>query len=270
MANVHRMTKKRLGELLLQEGVVNDEQLKEALEEQQQTGELIGEILVRKGFVTESDIARTISTQFSFPYISVLNYYIAPDMTEIFPLEMLEKHLFVPIDRFGDVLSIVVAGLLEQDIISEIEKKSDCTAQVYVGMVSEVKQVIKDKFASTAAAKAKGGKKSAVSGAAEAAVAVDVTAPPTKTPAAKEVGEEELVDLSEAILAADGSVSSDESLAVDEPAVPAVPAVPADLDDDDISPTGKPEVEDITPALDEYAEEDDGDVKRFRFFEEDD
>jgi hypothetical protein len=269
------MTKKRLGELLLQEGVVNDEQLKEALEEQQQTGELIGEILVRKGFVTESDIARTISTQFSFPYISVLNYYIAPDMTEIFPLEMLEKHLFVPIDRFGDVLSIVVAGLLEQEIVSEIEKKSDCTAQVYVGMVSEVKQIIKDKFASTAAAKAKGDKKAAASGAAETAVTVDVTAPPKKEPVAKEDRDEELVDLSEAILAAEESVTADESVAVSGPAVPSDP----DVDDitpaveptiEDIAPTVKPAVEDIAPAGDEDLDEEEGGAKKFRFFEEDD
>jgi hypothetical protein len=265
MANVHRMTKKRLGELLLQEGVVNNEQLKEALEEQQQTGELIGEILVRKGFVTESDIARTISTQFSFPYISVLNYYIAPDMTEIFPLEMLEKHLFVPIDRFGDVLSIVVAGLLEQDIVSEIEKQSDCSAQVYVGMVSEVKQVIKDKFAASAAAKATGGGKAAASGAAETAVAVDITAPPKREPVAKKDRDDELVDLSEAILAADESISTDTSLAVGEPAVPSDPGV------DDISPAGEPEVEDIAPTDDESLdEEEDGNAKRFRFFEEDD
>lgn len=277
MANVHRMTKKRLGELLLQEGVVNDEQLKEALEEQQQTGELIGEILVRKGFVTESDIARTISTQFSFPYISVLNYYIAPDMTEIFPLEMLEKHLFVPIDRFGDVLSIVVAGLLEQEIVSEIEKQSDCTAQVYVGMVSEVKQAIKDKFTSSAAAKAKRGKKAVASGAAEAAVAVDITAPPKKEPISKEDREEELVDLSEAILAADESDTDDESAVADESTAVGEFAVPSEpgVDDitpagDDISPAAEPEVEDISPAGDESLDEDDQDPKRFRFFEEDD
>lgn len=210
MANIHRMTKKRLGELLLQEGIINDEQLKEALEEQEQTGELIGEILVRKGFVTESDIARTISTQFSFPYISVQNYYVSPEMTGIFPLEMLEKHLFVPIDRFGDVLSIVVAGLLDQDIVNDIEKRSKCAAQVYVGMVSEVKQVIREKFAATAVAKAKPAKKAQAAGAAEGAVTLDITAPPKISLAAEiESEDSETVDLSAMIKAVDDAGPED-------------------------------------------------------------
>ena len=211
MANVHRMTKKRLGELLLQEDVVSEEQLKHALEEQENTGELIGEILVRKGFVTEGDIARTISTQFSFPYLSVMHYYISPDMTQIFPLEMLEKYLFVPIDRFGEVLTVVVAGLLDQKVVDEIEAKTKCTTQVYVGMVSEVKQVIKEKFAASAAQKAgpKGAARQAAATQDRMSLMVDVTAPPKRdvSPVASDDGDQigETIDLADAIKAADDS-----------------------------------------------------------------
>lgn len=208
MANIRRMTKKRLGELLLQEGLVTEEQLQESLEEQEETGELIGDILVRKGFVTETDVARTISMQFSFPYLSVLHYYISPEMLEPFSLEMLERHLFVPIDRFGDVLSIVIAGLLDQNVIDEIEQQTKCTVQVYVGKVSEVKQAIKEKLAGTKAKKsskakaAKGGEK------VEAGVMVDVTAPPeAPVKSSKSSGEEDIetIDLSEAIKAAEAT-----------------------------------------------------------------
>lgn len=180
MANIRRMTRKRLGELLLHEGLVNDEHLEEALEEQEQTGELIGEILVRKGFVTEFDIARTISTQFSFPFLSVTRYYIAPEMVPLFKLEELETNLFVPIDRFGDVLSVVVAGLLDQDVIENIEKQTKCSIQVYVGTVSDVKKVIKEKFAAPAASKAKGKPPEAGKEASDGQAVVDVTAPPPK------------------------------------------------------------------------------------------
>ena len=204
MANIRRMTKKRLGELLLQEGLINDEQLEIGLEEQQQTGELIGEILVRKGYVNESDVARTISTQFSFPYLSVSHYYIAPEMRNLFSLETLEKYCFVPIDRFADVLGVVIAGLLDQDIIDDIEKQTGCTIQVYVGKVSEVKQVIREKFAAAPEAKAAahGVQKEA------AGSVVDVTAPPAaakvsgkKKRGPDEEGEEE--DLAEAVAAGD-------------------------------------------------------------------
>jgi type IV pilus assembly protein PilB len=179
------MTRKRLGELLLQEGLINEKQLDTGLEEQKQTGELIGEILVRKGYVTESDIARTISTQFSVPYLSVSRYYIAPEMLSLFSLQELERNLFVPIDRFGDVVTIVVAGLLDQEVLDTIERQVKGTLQVYVGTVTEVKSVIKDKFAAAArtAAKAAQAKGASASKSAAAATAVqappdDVTAPP--------------------------------------------------------------------------------------------
>ncbi|MCD6406047.1 MAG: hypothetical protein J7M19_09490 [Planctomycetes bacterium] len=203
MANIRRMTKKRLGELLLQEGLINKEHLQTGLEEQEQTGELIGDILVRKGFVTESDVARTISTQFSFPYISVLHYYIAPEMLTLFDLRALERNLFVPIDRFGDVLSVVIAGLLDQDVIDEIERRSECTAQVYVGMVSEVKQVIKEKFAR--AHVGKHAEAEATPDETQEAMA-DVTAPPQFSKKRVEKEGSETLDLSEAIMAAGDSM----------------------------------------------------------------
>jgi len=196
MANIRRMTKKRLGELLLHEGLISEEQLEGGLEEQKQTGELIGEILVRKGHVNESDVARTISTQFSFPYLAVSHYYIAPEMRDLFTLERLEKNCFVPIDRFGDVLAIVIAGLLDQDVIDEIEKETSSSIQVYVGKVSEVKQTIKEKFAGDAPATAPGkGSKAA------AASAVDITAPPDIKPVAKKKksGEEEDQEIADAV-----------------------------------------------------------------------
>jgi hypothetical protein len=216
MANIRRMTRKRLGELLLQEGLVSEEQLETALEEQKQTGELIGEILVRKGYVNEAVIAKTISVQFSFPYLAVNNYYITPDMRGVFSLETLEKHCFVPIDKFGDVLGVVIAGLLDQDVVDEIEKHSGCAIQVYVGKVSEVKQVIKERFAAASpqarAAEVKPSKEGRASG-------VDVTAPPKMTVVTKKKGANEddsdVVDLSEAIVeegAAPDAAKSDEAV----------------------------------------------------------
>ena len=282
MANVHRMTKKRLGELLLQEGVITQEQLDESIEEQQKTGELIGDILVRRGFATESDVARTISTQFSFPYISVMHYYISPEMVGIFPLESLEKNLFVPIDQFGDVLNIVVAGLLDQDVVEDIEKTSGCTAQVYVGMVSEVKQVIKERFTKQAA------KKPAAKGA--SGVNVDVTAPPTEGPPVSATATADLdpalADLEQALEAADSSFTAQ---ADEGPVAPTNLAPPltdleqaleaadssftAQADEEDTaseSQTAEAEGAEAAEAEDEG--EDDQEPKkrgRFRFFESD-
>lgn len=143
MARIHRMTKKRLGELLVDEGLITEQQVQEVLAEQKKKGELFGEILVNKSYVTESDIARTITRQFSIPFISARGYDIPQEVVELFSFDMLEKYQFVPIDRFGSVLTVVIAGVMDGRVLEEIEKVSGCTVQVYAGTASDVKETLK-------------------------------------------------------------------------------------------------------------------------------
>ncbi len=147
MARIHRMTKKRLGELLVDEGLITEQQVQEVLAEQKKTKGLFGEILVSKSYVTESDIARTIARQFSIPFISARGYDIPQEVVDLIPFDMLEKYQFVPIDRFGDVLTVVIAGVMDSKVLGEIEKASGCTVQVYAGTTSDVKETL-EKLAS--------------------------------------------------------------------------------------------------------------------------
>ncbi len=57
MANLQRMTPKRLGEIFTHSGLVTPEQLEESLADQQKTGKHLGELMVERGYVTERDVA---------------------------------------------------------------------------------------------------------------------------------------------------------------------------------------------------------------------
>jgi len=142
MANIHRMTKRKLGEILIHERLVTQEQVQECLLEQAQSGELLGQVLVRKGYCSEKDIAETIATQFSFPYIEPDQYYIASDVLHLLPMEFVDKHSVIPLDRFDDTLVIVVAGPLEDEVLQEIGQLTGCTVQIFVSTVSEVRKAV--------------------------------------------------------------------------------------------------------------------------------
>ncbi len=146
MVRITRMTRKRLGELLRDEGLVTDEQIEEALASQRKTGELLGEVLVRLGYVTEFDIAKTIVTQFGLPYLAVKQYFLSDDALRAFPERLMRQHQFVPLDRIGNVITIAVGGLLNFDVLSELEKTSGAHIQVYVSTWSEIKKVIDETF----------------------------------------------------------------------------------------------------------------------------
>lgn len=146
MVRITRMTKKRLGELLCDEGLVNDEQIEEALGSQRKTGELLGEVLVRLGYVTEYDIAKTIVTQFGLPYIAVKQYFISDEAMQLFPERLMRQYQFLPLDKLGNVIAIAVGGLLNFDVLSELESTSGSRIQVYVSTWSEIKAAIDERF----------------------------------------------------------------------------------------------------------------------------
>ncbi|HOX05988.1 MAG TPA: hypothetical protein PK280_06270 [Planctomycetota bacterium] len=150
------MTKKRLGELLRDEGLVNEAQIEEALADQRKSGELLGEVLVRLGYVTEADIAQTIVTQFGLPYIAVKQYFLSDDVIKLFPERLMRQHQFIPLDRIGRVITIAVGGLLNFDVLTELENMATARIQVFVSTWSEIKAAIDDRFKGSAKPKAKG------------------------------------------------------------------------------------------------------------------
>ena len=143
MPNLRRMTKKKLGEILLSEGVISPTHLEKALAAQKSSSKLLGEILIAQEACTEKDIAETIATQFSFPYISTSQYHISMDIAKLIPTSMMEEYLFVPVDRFNNILTIAIAGFLNDEILKEIEGKTQCQVQVFVTTISDIKERVK-------------------------------------------------------------------------------------------------------------------------------
>lgn len=146
MVNIKRMTTKRLGELLVEEKLLTEEQVRDALKEQSKSGELLGQALVRLGYLTEYDIAKCISLQFSLPFIHVPSYQTARENVSLVPLEDQQRHQFVVLDRIGDVLVVAIAGLLSEDVFKEIGELTGSDVQVFVTTSTDVAQAL-EKYA---------------------------------------------------------------------------------------------------------------------------
>lgn len=139
MANISRMTKRKLGEILRQANLVTQEQVEEALVDQSQSGKLLGEILVRKGYVSEENIAETIAKQFALPYISTEQYYSPAELMDLLPVAFMQEYQIVPLDRFADTLIIAAAGPFDDDILKKIEELASCRVQIYVCTISDLR-----------------------------------------------------------------------------------------------------------------------------------
>lgn len=141
-AHVTRITKRRLGELLRAEGLVTEEQLKQARAEQRRSNLLLIQALVRLGFVKEEELATTIAQHFGLPLFSTELYEINPEVWEVFPAALMREYQFVPLDRLGPMVIIASAGLMSHDMLSELERLSKGRVCQYMATLSDVERTL--------------------------------------------------------------------------------------------------------------------------------
>lgn len=139
---IKRIINKQLGELLVERGVIDSQQLEKALSLQKEKGGLIGEILVEFGFAKEEDIAQSLTAQYGFPFLPLSNYEIGPDVINIVPARVARQYVLIPIDKIGNNLTLAMSNPLNIHAIEDIELFSSCSIQTFVSTSSDIKKAI--------------------------------------------------------------------------------------------------------------------------------
>ena len=137
--------KQQIGQVLIKRGIITAEQLNEALEKQKKDGGLVGELLIRLGYATEQDIIQALAIQYDFPYIPIANYEIEPDMINLVPEESARKYCLIPMDKIGNLLTVVIANPLDSAALDYVESLTKCKVEVFVGTSAEINAAI-DKY----------------------------------------------------------------------------------------------------------------------------
>lgn len=102
--------KKRIGDMLLEAGIITQEQLEDALEKNKTAHKKIGEMLVDLGYATEEAIGKGLATQLNIPFISLHGMKIEDDIIKLADGKLLRKHLMIPFEyKEGNVNIIRVA-----------------------------------------------------------------------------------------------------------------------------------------------------------------
>ncbi len=103
----------KIGELLIQKGLITSQQLALALNESKKTGEIIGEVLVRLNFVTQRQLLEVLAEQLGLPYYSSLkDISISSDVIKAVPAKFVWHYKFIPLKIKGKTLTIAVSDPL--------------------------------------------------------------------------------------------------------------------------------------------------------------
>src|SRR5207244_3865854 len=97
MAQAKTRVRRRLGDLLVAEGLINQEQLQRALLAQKGTAEKLGSLLVRLNLVDEDKLVGFLSKQYGIPSVTLSQLDIDPDVLKLVPAQMARKYEIVPV-----------------------------------------------------------------------------------------------------------------------------------------------------------------------------
>ncbi|MGI8509406.1 MAG: GspE/PulE family protein [Gemmatimonadaceae bacterium] len=111
----------RIGELLLQEGLVSREHLSEALDVQRATGARIGYTLVKLGYVDELALTRILARQYKIPAVDLTRSDIDPALVRLIPSDVALRHLVLPLKREGRVLYVAMADPTNIRVIDDLK-----------------------------------------------------------------------------------------------------------------------------------------------------
>lgn len=135
-----RPEKIRLGDLLVQQKLISQDQLKFGLEQQKRSGRKLGRVLVDNAFVTEENISEALAKQLNIPYINLKYYHINLELVRMLPENQARRFRAIVLEERNGMLLIGMADptdLSAFDEITRIVKRDIDIAVVTEGQLLE-------------------------------------------------------------------------------------------------------------------------------------
>jgi len=111
----------RLGDLFVREGLISDQQLREALAESKATGYRIGYVLVHLGFVAEEELTRMLAKQYRVPAVDLSKVTVDPKILRLIPANVANKHTVLPLRRVGRMLTVAMTNPTDFSAIDDLK-----------------------------------------------------------------------------------------------------------------------------------------------------
>ncbi len=136
------MRSKQIGQLLLENGDVQSEQIASSLEQQEQSGGMIGQILQNNGFCSAEAIAAALLKQVQVTDIRCDELTVQPDVAELVSREFCEAEKLCPFERLGTLVCVVMGNPLNRRAISQIEQNTHFKVKSFKSVWPKIKELI--------------------------------------------------------------------------------------------------------------------------------
>jgi hypothetical protein len=126
------MARKKLGEMLVEAGVLTEQGLRMALNEQRRWGGTLGRTLVEMKLVSEAELVRVLSAQLAMPTIDLDNIEIHSTVLDLVPGDLAEQHSLVPFAQPMKFLDVAMADPTNLGVIDELRIRTQLNIRPYL------------------------------------------------------------------------------------------------------------------------------------------
>ena len=138
--------KRRLGEILVKSGLLTEEKLEQALENQKKTDLKLGQYLIRQGLIQEKQIIDLISEQLNIRKYQLNDFPLDLELIRYLPIEIVQKNQVVPLKLKGKLLTIAIVDPLDIQILDSLEKLTNLEVEPVICSGVEINQLINSMY----------------------------------------------------------------------------------------------------------------------------
>ncbi|MCD6497276.1 MAG: hypothetical protein J7M25_03125 [Deltaproteobacteria bacterium] len=127
------MARKKLGQILVEAGLITQQQLRQAIDTQAQWGGPLGQVLVEMGFVDENKLVQALGYQLSIPIAPLGDIDIAQSVLNLVPAETCQRHGLIPfrLDPVGNFLHVAMVEPMVLDTLEDLRVITSCNIHPY-------------------------------------------------------------------------------------------------------------------------------------------
>ena len=140
----------KLGEILLEKGLIDEGQLRAALEHQKANSVMLGTSLVRLGFLNDGQVMAALSQQYGLAAVDLASLEVDPKAVKLITVDMALKHKVLPIRRLGSVVRLVMADPTNVLAIDEIKFRTGFNIDPVVATETALEDAIRKHYGNVA------------------------------------------------------------------------------------------------------------------------
>ena len=134
-------TRKRLGDLLIESGLLTDEQLMSTLKEKTRD-ERLGDALLQRGYITEQQLIEVLEFQLVIPHVNLFRYPFDPKLFNIVPKGLAKQKMIVPLKKDGDKLFVAMADPMDYNTIEDLRLSTGFHIETAIASKDDINRTI--------------------------------------------------------------------------------------------------------------------------------